>query len=222
MKVFGSSGVRGVVGETITPAFVGQVAKAAGSSLGSETVAVARDTRRTGEMLADAAAGGLAAVGSDVHRLGIVPTPAAQAYAERAGIPVVMITASHNPPAYNGVKLVGRDGVELSRDALERIEDRLLADRYEPRSWDETGESERVEAVRHAYVEQLLDAVNREQIADADLTGRHRQRPAGRLLPRSRPGTGRREPRRAGCSRQNDRRGRGYRPRRRRRPRHLL
>ncbi|PSQ53365.1 phosphoglucosamine mutase [Halobacteriales archaeon SW_8_65_20] len=170
MKIFGSSGVRGVVGETITPAFVGRVAKAAGSSLGSETVAVARDTRRTGGMLADAAAGGLTAVGTDVHRLGVAPTPAAQAYAERAEIPVVVITASHNPPAYNGVKLVGRDGVELSRDALERIEDRLLADRYEPQSWDETGESERVDGVRRTYVEQLLNAVDRERIADADLT----------------------------------------------------
>ena len=170
MKVFGSSGVRGVVGETITPAFVGRVAKAAGSSLGAETVAVARDTRRTGEMLADAAAGGLAAVGSDVDRLGIAPTPAAQAYAEREGTPVVMITASHNPPAYNGVKLIGRDGIELSRDALERIEDRLLSDRYETKPWNETGESERVESARRAYVDQLLAAVDRERIADADLT----------------------------------------------------
>jgi len=170
MNVFGSSGVRGVVGETITPAFVGRVAKAAGSTLGAETVAVARDTRRTGGMLADAAAGGLAAVGSDVHRLGVAPTPAAQAYAEREGVPVVMITASHNPPAYNGVKLIGGDGIELSRDALERIEDRLLSDRYETKPWNETGESERVESTRRAYVDQLLAVADREQIADADLT----------------------------------------------------
>ncbi|MDZ7746639.1 MAG: phosphoglucosamine mutase [Halobacteriales archaeon] len=170
MNVFGSSGVRGVVGETITPTFVGRVAKAAGSSLGAETVAVARDTRRTGEMLADAAAAGLAAVGSDVHRLGTVPTPAAQAYAEREAVPVVMITASHNPPAYNGVKLIGADGIELSRDALERIEDRLLSDRYETKPWDETGESERVEDANRSYAEQLLAAVDRETIADADLT----------------------------------------------------
>jgi phosphomannomutase/phosphoglucomutase len=170
MKVFGSSGVRGVVGESITPGFVGRVARAVGSVWHAEAVAVARDTRSTGRMLADAAAAGLASVGSDPHRLGIVPTPAAQAYAERVGIPAVVITASHNPPAYNGVKLIGADGAELSREALERVEDRLLADRYETADWAATGDARRVDSAAREYVEQLLDAADREVVADADLT----------------------------------------------------
>ncbi|MFC7235286.1 phosphoglucosamine mutase [Halosegnis marinus] len=170
MKVFGSSGVRGVVNEEITPAFVGRVALAAGSTFESGTVAVARDTRRTGEMLADAAAAALAATGADVHRLGVLATPGAQAYAEREGVPVVMVTASHNPPEYNGVKLVGADGVELSRDTLERVEDRLLAERFDEVPWDATGESRRVESARREYVEGLLAAIDRDRIADADLT----------------------------------------------------
>jgi len=170
MKVFGSSGVRGVVGETITPAFVGRVAKAAGSTWGTGAVAVARDTRRTGGMLADAVAAGLAATGSDVRRLGVVPTPGAQAYAERSGEPVVMVTASHNPPEYNGVKLIGADGVELSRDTLKRVEDRLLAERFDTVPWDETGERRRVDSARREYVDGLLDAVDRDALAEADLT----------------------------------------------------
>jgi phosphomannomutase/phosphoglucomutase len=170
MKVFGSSGVRGVVGEEITPDFVGRVARAAGSTFESGTIAVARDTRRTGEFLVDAVAAGLAATGSDVHRLGIIPTPGAQAYAERANVPVLVVTASHNPPQYNGLKLIGADGVELSRTTLERVEDRLLADRFDAASWDATGETTHIESARRDYVEGLLAAVDRDAVADADLT----------------------------------------------------
>ncbi|WP_128476719.1 phosphoglucosamine mutase [Halorussus pelagicus] len=170
MKVFGSSGTRGVANEALTPEFVLKVAKAAGTVWRTERVAVARDTRATGEMLADAAASGLASVGADVDRLGIIPTPGAQAYAEREETPVVMITASHNPPEYNGVKLIGIDGVELSVEELERIEQKFLAEKFESARWSETGDSRRVEGARREYVAELLDTVDRETIADADLT----------------------------------------------------
>ncbi|MFB6084846.1 MAG: phosphoglucosamine mutase [Halorientalis sp.] len=170
MEIFGSSGVRGVANEYLDPEFVSHIAQAAGSVWDADAVALARDTRTTGEMLANAAAGGLASVGSDVHRLGIVPTPGLQAYCERVGVPGVMITASHNPPQYNGVKLVGADGIELSRDTLERVEERLLAEDFASVAWNETGREERVDDARDRYVEQLLAAVDRERIADADLT----------------------------------------------------
>ncbi|WP_254536540.1 phosphoglucosamine mutase [Halomarina litorea] len=174
MKVFGSSGVRGVANEELTPAFVGRVAMAAGSVYAtgeeSQRVALGRDTRATGEMFADSAAAGLAAVGCDVDRVGVLPTPALQAYAEREGVPAVMVTASHNPPQYNGVKLVGPDGVELTRDALERVEGRLLAEDFALVSWAETGRSRRVERARSDYVDALLESVDRERIAAADLT----------------------------------------------------
>ena len=131
MEVFGSSGVRGVAGSELTPPFVGRIAAAAGTVLAADAVGIARDTRTTGRLFADAAASAVASVGCRVHRLGVVPTPAAQAYAHRAAVPVVMITASHNPPEYNGVKLIGADGVELSRPRLERVEQRLLAEDFE-------------------------------------------------------------------------------------------
>ena len=170
MKVFGSSGTRGVVNESLGPEFLLRVAKAAGTMWRADRVAIARDTRRTGKMLADAAASGLASVGTDVDRLGVLPTPGLQAYAEREGVPALMITASHNPPQFNGMKLIGDDGVELSVDGLEAVEERLLAERFETVSWDETGEARRVEGARREYVDQLLDAVDGEAIADADLT----------------------------------------------------
>jgi phosphomannomutase/phosphoglucomutase len=177
MEVFGSSGVRGTVGKTITPTFIGQIARAAGSewhSAGNAAAAIARDTRRTGEMLADAAAAELASVGCDVRRLGVVPTPGTQAYCAREGVPALMITASHNPPRYNGVKPIGPDGHELSRDALERIESRLLRSDRDGRgssvAWDRVGRTARVDGTRRRYIEELLSAVDREAIAVADLT----------------------------------------------------
>lgn len=170
MEVFGSSGTRGTVNESLTPAFVMDVAQAAGSVWDDDRVGIARDTRVTGQMLADAVASGLASVGTDIDRLGITPTPAAQAYAERAGIPVVIVTASHNPPKFNGIKLVGSDGVGLSVDELERIEAVFLADDSQTTTWDAVGRSRRVETANDEYIEELHDAVDIDRIAEAGLT----------------------------------------------------
>ncbi len=172
MQVFGSSGVRGVAGVELTPAFVGRIAAAAGVVFDTDAVAVARDTRTTGELFADAAASALASVGCNVHRLGPIPTPAAQFYADSTGVPAVVITASHNPPEYNGVKLVGSDGVELSRNRLEQVEARLLAEDVERVRYGEVGRSRRVEGVADDYVDSVLAAADadRERIADAGLT----------------------------------------------------
>ena len=170
MKVFGSSGTRGVANEELTPAFAMRVAKAAGTAWAAPRVAIARDTRHTGRMLVDAATSGLASVGVDVDRLGIVPTPGVQAYAEREGVPAIVVTASHNPPQYNGVKLVGPDGVELTVADLERVEDVLLSEGFADAPWDAIGRVESIEGVRRRYVDELLAAVDRDRIADAELT----------------------------------------------------
>jgi len=185
MDVFGSSGVRGVVGEDLAPAFVLRVGAAAGSVWGVERAAVARDTRHTGSMLASAAAAGLASAGADVDRLGVAPTPAVQAHCEREGVPALVVTASHNPPEYNGLKLVGADGVELRRPTLESVEERLAADGDREAgdgagtgatgaasgvAWDATGAVGPVDGVRARYREGVVDAVDRGAVADADLT----------------------------------------------------
>jgi len=131
MKVFGSSGTRGVAITDLTPEFVLRVAKAAGTVWGTDRAAVATDTRETGQLFADAAAAGLASVGLDVDRLGETPTPAVSHYCETAGVPGILLTASHNPPEYNGVKLIGSDGIELSVDSLERIEEHVLTEEFD-------------------------------------------------------------------------------------------
>ena len=170
MQLFGSSGTRGVVGDGLSPEFVLRIAKAAGTVWSSDRVFVARDTRTTGEMLEHAAVSGLASVGVDVDRLGTVPTPSAVRYAEVNGRPGLVITASHNPPEYNGVKLVGADGVELGVDRLERIEDHILREDFSIAAWDDVGDVHRVDAANREYVTGLLAALDRGTIADADLT----------------------------------------------------
>jgi len=170
MKVFGSSGTRGVANEELTPGFVLRVAKAAGSVWRADRVAVARDTRTTGRMLENAAVAGLQSVGADVDRLGVLPTPGTQAYAEREEVPAVMVTASHNPAEYNGVKLVGEDGVELAVDDLERVERKFSTEQFGDAAWDGTGDDRTVESAARTYLDQLYDAVDREAIADAGLT----------------------------------------------------
>ena len=170
MKVFGSSGTRGVAGEQLTAEFVLRVAKAAGTVWGADRAAVARDTRTTGAMFANAADAGLTAVGTDVDRLGVTPTPAAVRYAEVEAVPVVVITASHNPPEYNGVKLVGADGVELPVSDLERIEQCLLGEEFDTAGWEDVGTTRHVEGINDDYIEDLLANVDREAIAGAELT----------------------------------------------------
>ncbi|EMA52473.1 MULTISPECIES: phosphoglucosamine mutase [Halococcus] len=170
MELFGSSGIRGVANETVTPRFCLRVGMAVGTVVGGERVAVGRDTRATGGMFANAVVSGLQSVGCDVDRLGELPTPGVQLYAERESVPAVMITASHNPPEYNGIKLIGADGIELPVAELERIETALDEDGCARARWDETGDARSVEGVREAYVEEVVDAVDRDRIADADLT----------------------------------------------------
>lgn len=174
MELFGSSGVRGVAGRELTPGLVGDIAAAAGSVLDADAVAVARDTRTTGRMFADAAASSLASVGCTVHRLGVVPTPSAQAYAQRVGVPAVVITASHNPPAYNGVKLVGDDGVELPRESLERVEACLSDEAFDYVDYAAVGGHRDVDDTNDAYVHELLEVLDadgiRDRIDDAGLT----------------------------------------------------
>jgi phosphomannomutase/phosphoglucomutase len=168
MELFGSSGVRARALAELTPAQALAVAQAAGRVVGADRVAVARDTRTTGRLFVDSVAAGLASVGAAVDRLGVAPTPALQAYCEREGVPGVMVTASHNPPEYNGIKLVGAGGVELTRERLEAVEE-LVGD-APLTTWDDAGESRAVEGARRRYREGVLAAVDRESIAAADLT----------------------------------------------------
>ncbi len=148
MSLFGTAGIRGSVREDVTPEVALSVGRAAGRD--GAAFVVGRDGRTTGGGLADAVAAGLQSAGADVVRLGRVPTPAL-AYASR-GRRGVMVTASHNPPTDNGLKLFV-DGVEYDRDAERRVADRVAGPATSV-AWDEWGGSRR-ESVLADYREDV-------------------------------------------------------------------
>ncbi|WP_410764782.1 phosphopentomutase/phosphoglucosamine mutase [Haloferax sp. DFSO60] len=139
MELFGTAGIRGPVATRVTPELALRVGRAAGlaalESDGPSEFVVGRDGRTTGQGLAAAVEAGLLSAGADVSRIGVVPTPTlAFASQGRRG---VMLTASHNPPADNGIKMFV-DGQEYDRDLEQDIERRVEAG-ADPVAWDQWG-----------------------------------------------------------------------------------
>ena len=123
-KLFGSSGVRGLANVDLTPILACKVATAVAMHANARRAVVARDTRVSGEMLEDALISGLVSVGTDVLRLGMIPTPVLAYVAKALGADVgFMLTASHNPPQYNGIKVFNADlsYIDEDQDAVEKI-----------------------------------------------------------------------------------------------------
>jgi len=123
-RFFGTDGVRGVVGVDLTPDLVERIGKAATLWAGGGRVLVGRDTRGSGPELEEAVARGIASAGGTAVLAGVLPTPAVAYLADELG---VVISASHNPPEYNGVKLF-RGGGKLVDELEEEIEGMLDAD----------------------------------------------------------------------------------------------
>src|SRR5580658_2534974 len=137
-RLFGTDGVRGVAGVDLTAqlamdltiAAVPVLAPAATRSGGSgrPVAVIGRDSRASGDFLEAAVVAGLASLGVDVHRLGVIPTPgvAHMTGALNADFGVVL-SASHNPAADNGIKFFGRGGVKLADEIEDEIEAGLHA-----------------------------------------------------------------------------------------------
>jgi len=147
-EYFGTDGVRGVVGETLTVEFVERLGRASALWCGRGRVFVGRDTRASGEELEEAFARGVASAGGSAVLAGVLPTPAVALLRLDLG---VVISASHNPPEYNGVKFFDRMGAKLSDAAEEEIE--ALLD--EPARGG--GEIARIEVASDSYLEHVIE-----------------------------------------------------------------
>jgi phosphomannomutase/phosphoglucomutase len=159
-------GIRGAANETVTAERVFELARAAATYWEADRIAVGRDTRTTSEMFDHLATAGVENVGVAVDRLGVVPTPALQHYVETRSIPGLQITASHNPPDHNGVKLIGRDGSVLEPSAVDAVAS--LAEAGAPTAPPEsTGHSRPVEGATDEYVESVVESVDSEAIGEA-------------------------------------------------------
>lgn len=126
MKYFGTDGVRGVAGEELTAELAFRLARAAGMAFGPGRVLLAQDTRVSGPALACACAAGLCEAGSDVVSAGVLPSPAVSHLVARGEFTLgVVISASHNPPDDNGIKLYGPRGTKLDPEDETHIESLL-------------------------------------------------------------------------------------------------
>jgi phosphoglucosamine mutase len=148
-KYFGTDGVRGVVGEFITPELVERLGRAAATWTGASTVFIGRDTRASGRDLEEAFARGVISVGGDAILGGVLPTPAVALLALDLG---VVISASHNPPEYNGVKFFDSHGHKLSDASEEQIEELLIAS-----PGIDQGTIQRIEVATDSYLQHILE-----------------------------------------------------------------
>ena len=137
-RLFGTDGIRGIANRDLSIRRAEEVGMALAEVIRGEhpekrpTVVIGRDTRLSGEMLQAALAGGLMAGGADVVLLGVVPTPAvAYLTVQKKAAAGVVISASHNPYEFNGIKIFGPEGYKLTDDEEDEIE-RMLLDRDIP------------------------------------------------------------------------------------------
>lgn len=156
-EIFRTYDIRGIVGRTLTPAIVRDIGRALGTlarEKGASTFAVGRDGRLSGPELAAALADGLNAAGADVIDVGMVPTPVAYFAAQHLGCgSCVMVTGSHNPPEYNGLKMVVAGGT-LSGDEVQDLRRRIESGKLASGA----GKRSRTDVV-DAYVERIAGDV---------------------------------------------------------------
>jgi phosphomannomutase/phosphoglucomutase len=167
-RLFGTNGVRGVVNKELTVEKVTRLAAAVGARLGKE-IAIGRDGRTSGPMFRDAAISGLLSVGCNVHDTGLLPTPALQFSVKHFGLDGgLMVTASHNPPEFNGVKVMASDGVEVSRQQEDEIEESFFSGGPESCPWDRIGKIRRLDAL-DSYKASVLTHIDCGVVREAGL-----------------------------------------------------
>ena len=161
--MFGTSGIRGRVGEEVTASLALAVGRAVGST-GISRAVVGRDPRESGRVLSDAVSAGLRECGVDVIDAGLAATPTvARAVALRDADVGVVVTASHNPPEDNGLKLWSPGGQAFDEERRQEIEELVDAEAYDLRPWDGHGSVSTWDGADDAHVAALVDSV-----ADAD------------------------------------------------------
>jgi len=137
-KLFGTDGVRGIVNKDLTPELAFNLASSICETFGKgSTFLIGRDVRLGGEVLFSAIISGLTSTGCQPYDGGLAPTPAIQYNIRKNDMfdGGIIITASHNPPMYNGIKVIDADGIEVSREKEKEIEEVFFSARYSYVSW---------------------------------------------------------------------------------------
>ncbi len=170
LRLFGTNGVRGVVNVDLTPDLVLELSQSIGTFFKGGRILVGRDGRLSGRMLTEAVIAGLTSVGCEVCDIGMAPTPCIQhlvPYWRLDG--AIAVTASHNPPEYNGIKVMARDGVEVPRSDEELIEGCYRRREWARADWRHVGKIFQRSDGIDAYVRELQRHFDPEAIKKAKL-----------------------------------------------------
>ena len=161
-KLFGTSGIRGLIGSEVTCELALNVGKSLAYYLGNEgTVVIGYDTRTTNQMLDQAICAGLLESGVDVIKIGMVPTPLVGYATEKLDADAgIMLTASHNPSQYNGIKLWNKNGMAYTQTQERKIEEIYANKDYISVSWDSIGKLSVNEEIKGQYIDDLVDMVD--------------------------------------------------------------
>ncbi|MDD5038303.1 MAG: phosphoglucosamine mutase [Dehalococcoidales bacterium] len=153
MQLFGTSGIRRVADKSLV-----ELALKAGLAVGEvySTVVVGCDTRTSGDAIKHAFVAGLTAAGSQCCDAGVIPTPTL-AWAAKEFQAGAMITASHNPPEYNGIKLLNPDGSAFDTRQRERIEDMILSDSSSIAPWNEMKKGSIYNGAIEGHIQHILE-----------------------------------------------------------------
>jgi phosphomannomutase/phosphoglucomutase len=160
-RLFGTNGVRGIVNSAdMDCQFALRLGMATGTFM-KGTVMLGTDARTSNEMLKSACASGLMAAGCNVLDCGIVPTPTLQ-YAVKVNRVAggVMITASHNPPEFNGIKCIDPDGTEMSRSNEEAIEQIYADGDFSRADWTKVGRTIPFTTAIERYIVGIMSKVD--------------------------------------------------------------
>lgn len=164
-RLFGTNGIRGVINHELT----GELAMGIGSAWGTylkttvkrPRVAIGTDSRLSNSMLKSAVAAGILSTGCDIVDVGLVPTPTLQyTVKEKKYDSGVMITASHNPPQFNGIKGVASDGTEFSKDIEEAIEARYFSRQFIQAAWTDVGNYATWDGAIDLYIKEILSMID--------------------------------------------------------------
>ncbi|QGJ69138.1 Phosphoglucosamine mutase [Planctomycetales bacterium 10988] len=162
------SGLRGIVGRTLDPVLAVEYAAAFASQLEPGPVVITHDGRPSGDLLTQAIASSLLAMGRDVFQGGIAATPTTGILVrEQQATGGIQISASHNPPEYNGIKCFGPEGRVLTAAAGEQVLAAFEAKSWQWKPFDQLGKCERLEHPHQAHLEKILHVIDLEAIRAA-------------------------------------------------------
>lgn len=160
-KLFGTNGIRFIPGDDYDLEFVLNIGLSIGTFFRGADIVIGYDGRRSSPSLVNAISAGLMEAGKNVFAAGMVPTPALQLITQNSNFDGgIVITASHNPPQYNGVKVISTDGIELSRKDESLIEEIYFNHKYNRKNWNDVGQIHTYSSALDNYIDSIINNVD--------------------------------------------------------------